>query len=45
MGFIFQQFHLIPKLTALENVLLPSLYLAKTEQEKRQRAERLLLRV
>lgn len=45
MGFIFQQFHLIPKLSALENVLLPSLYLGMSEAEKRQRAESLLLRV
>lgn len=42
MGFIFQQFHLIPKLTALENVLLPSMYLALTEAEKLERAKRLL---
>lgn len=34
--FIFQQFHLIPKLTALENILLPWLYLDKTTQEKQQ---------
>ena len=33
--FIFQQFHLIPKLTALENVMLPGLYLDKTSEEKR----------
>jgi macrolide transport system ATP-binding/permease protein len=26
MGFVFQQFHLLPKATVLENVLLPSLY-------------------
>lgn len=45
LGFIFQQFHLIPKLTALENVLLPSLYLAVSEAEKRSRAEELLRKV
>lgn len=45
MGFIFQQFHLIPKLTALENVLLPSLYLEMPESQKRERAKRLLDRV
>ncbi len=32
--FIFQQFHLIPKLSALENVMLPGLYLNKTQKEK-----------
>lgn len=45
MGFIFQQFHLIAKLTALENVILPSLYLPLSESEKRARAESLLAKV
>ena len=26
LGFVFQQFHLIPQLTALENILLPTFY-------------------
>lgn len=29
LGFIFQQFNLLPKLTVLENVLLPATYLSK----------------
>ncbi|MDD2565843.1 MAG: ABC transporter ATP-binding protein [Candidatus Gracilibacteria bacterium] len=45
MGFIFQQFHLIPKLTALENVMLPSLYLDMTNLEKENKAKMLLEKV
>lgn len=45
MGFIFQQFHLISKLTALENVLLPGLYLNLTKKEKEDRAKYLLKKV
>ena len=35
IGFVFQQFHLIPYLTVLENVLAPSLALPKPENRKR----------
>lgn len=39
IGFVFQQFHLLPKATVLQNVLLPTLYredsLAEGEWEKR----------
>ena len=34
MGFVFQQFNLLPKLTALENVCLPQIYLKKSDYEK-----------
>jgi macrolide transport system ATP-binding/permease protein len=34
MGFVFQQFNLLPKLTALENVCLPQIYIKKTDLEK-----------
>jgi len=45
LGFIFQSFHLIPYLTALENVMLP-LAIAKTgNREKRARAGEALERV
>jgi putative ABC transport system ATP-binding protein len=43
--FIFQQFNLIPKLTALENVLLPWLYLEKNQNEKIDIALNLLKKV
>ena len=45
IGFIFQTFHLLPKLTALENVLLPLRYAKVSEQEANTRANQLLDRV
>jgi putative ABC transport system ATP-binding protein len=46
MGFIFQSFHLLPRLTALENVLLPRRYHEDGLRElDRQRACELLQRV
>jgi macrolide transport system ATP-binding/permease protein len=33
-GFIFQQFHLLPKLSATDNVLLPTLYAGKRHMKK-----------
>ena len=41
IGFIFQQFHLIPTLTSLENVMAP-LFPRNVEYDKKQRAEELL---
>ncbi len=38
LGFIFQQYNLIPKLTVLENVKLPLLYGGYSEREQRERA-------
>lgn len=43
--FIFQQFHLIPKLTALENVMLPWIYLDKTLEERKEIAKSFLKKV
>lgn len=45
LGFIFQQYNLIPKLTVIENVQLPLLYGGVSEKEQRQRALAALRRV
>ena len=42
IGFIFQQFNLIPNLTALENVMLPMLFQNVEEDEREDKAEELL---
>ena len=42
IGFIFQQFNLIPNLTALENVTLPMMFQDVEEFERRHRGEELL---
>jgi putative ABC transport system ATP-binding protein len=38
LGFVFQQFHLLSQLTALENVILPMIYANVKPQERRDRA-------
>ena len=38
LGFIFQQYNLIPKLTVLENVEVPLMYAGVSKPERRQRA-------
>lgn len=39
IGFIFQSFHLVPRLTALQNVELPMLFAGVAPAERRARAE------
>ncbi len=39
LGFVFQQFHLLPQLTALENVMLPMVYGGLSSTERKERAE------
>lgn len=45
LGFVFQSFHLIPYLTAVENVMLPLAILKLKNAEKRARAAAALQRV
>lgn len=45
IGFVFQSFHLLPRLTVLENVLLPLRYARKSVHEAEPRARHLLDRV
>ncbi|BAY77429.1 ABC transporter-related protein [Nostoc linckia NIES-25] len=45
LGFVFQQFHLLPQLTALENVMLPMVYANVNPKERSDRAIEALTRV
>lgn len=45
LGFIFQQYNLIPKLTVLENVELPLLYAGVSKAERKEKALTALKRV
>ena len=42
MGFIFQNYNLIPRLTALENVMLPAIIAGKKPKEVKNKARQLL---
>ena len=42
IGFVFQSFHLLPKMDAMENVALPLLYAGVPLKERQQRAEEAL---
>ena len=42
IGFVFQSFHLLPKMDALDNVALPLLYAGVPQKERRQRAKEAL---
>jgi putative ABC transport system ATP-binding protein len=44
IGFVFQQFHLVPYLSVLENVLAPAMAVPGTEAETRDRALQLIER-
>lgn len=45
IGFVFQNYNLIPNLTALENVMLPMEFSGKNKQFRIERAEKLLTQV
>lgn len=45
IGFVFQQFQLLPRLNALQNVELPLVYSGVSEKERRKRAIEMLARV
>ncbi|MEL7508292.1 MAG: ABC transporter ATP-binding protein [Cyanobacteria bacterium J06554_1] len=45
IGFVFQQFNLLPRATALENVMLPMVYAGIPKAERRVRAEAALTHV
>jgi len=45
LGFVFQQFHLLPEMSALENVMLPMVYAGVPLAQRRDRAVAALTRV
>ncbi|KGF73589.1 macrolide ABC transporter ATP-binding protein [Neosynechococcus sphagnicola sy1] len=45
IGFVFQQFNLLPRATALDNVMLPMIYASIPKQQRRLRATAALTRV
>ncbi len=45
LGFVFQQFNLLSRSTALENVMLPMIYANVSKPKRQQRATRTLARV
>lgn len=45
IGFVFQSFNLLPKITALQNVELPMIYAGVSKKERKARAEEAMERV
>lgn len=44
-GFVFQRYHLLPHLTAVENVEIPAIYSAMEKEKRIERAQELLCRL
>ena len=45
IGFVFQQFHLLPQMSALENVMLPMIYGGVSLSQRKEKAEEALIRI
>ncbi|MCH8156761.1 MAG: ABC transporter ATP-binding protein [Nitrospinae bacterium] len=45
IGFVFQAFHLLPGVSAFDNVMMPLLYCRKIPKDARERVERALKRI
>lgn len=45
IGFVFQEFNLLPNLNSLENVMLPMIFQGVPEEERKKRAKELLISV
>lgn len=45
IGFVFQQFNLLPRLTAMENVALPLVYAGVSKKDREERAKAMLEKV
>lgn len=45
IGFVFQQFNLLPRLTAWENVAMPLIYAGISKKEREERAREMLAKV
>ncbi|OQS31088.1 macrolide ABC transporter ATP-binding protein/permease MacB [Chromobacterium haemolyticum] len=44
-GFIFQRYHLLPHLSAIDNVAMPAVYAGMSQEARRERARQLLERL
>jgi putative ABC transport system ATP-binding protein len=45
MGFVFQSFHLMPRMSAVRNAALPLLYAGVPRAEREERAEKMLVKL